>query len=179
MDTRLLVLGLLSMAPMHGYEIKKTMERSRAAVWAAVLPGSVYHALKTMAAEGLVEVKATEASGHRTRAIYAITPAGCSEMKRLLREAWRQPPRPYPVTLYSAIALFHVLPGAELVDAIERLIEEARREITTWNDAEKRRAAAGSIPSHLRLAFGNAREHLEADIRLLEGLKDLAQERAH
>ncbi len=87
MDTRLLVLGLLSMAPMHGYEIKKTMDLTRAAVWAAVLPGSVYHALKTMAAEGLVEVKATEATGHRTRAIYAITPAGRSELKRLLREA--------------------------------------------------------------------------------------------
>lgn len=32
--------------PMHGYEIQKALEGSRADVWADVLPGFIYHALK-------------------------------------------------------------------------------------------------------------------------------------
>ncbi|MGA9526392.1 MAG: PadR family transcriptional regulator [Myxococcaceae bacterium] len=178
MNTRLLVLGLLSRGPMHGYDIQKTLEVSRADMWADVLPGSIYHALKTLAAEGMVEVKATQATGHRTRAIHAITPAGRSELKRLLREAWRRTPRPYPVRFYLAIAFFDELPAEELVDAIVRLKEEVRREWSLWDVAEVEKARGREFPEQVRIAFGNAREHLEVDLRLLESLRTLAQKKA-
>lgn len=170
MDTRLMVLGLLSRAPMHGYDIQRALEQSRADVWADILPGSIYHALKKMVAEGLLEVKATEQTGHRTRAIHAITPAGRAELKRLLREAWRTPPRPFPVTLYAAVAFFDVLPREEVREALEALCERVEAEIAQWRRGEQ---AKGALPAHLRLAFANARAHLEADLKLLKELRRL------
>ena len=56
MSVRHLVLGLLDRAPMHGYEIQRVMKEARVDLWAGVLPGSLYHALRKMEGEGLVRI---------------------------------------------------------------------------------------------------------------------------
>ena len=43
---RLLVLGLLQFKPLSGYEIQQILQVSQIDVWAGILPGSIYHALK-------------------------------------------------------------------------------------------------------------------------------------
>ena len=55
--TRLMVLGLLKSKPMSGYEIQQILTKSQSDSWAGILPGSIYHALKKMEKEGLVEIK--------------------------------------------------------------------------------------------------------------------------
>src|SRR5690242_79824 len=76
MITRLFVLGLLSFHPMSGYAIQHYLHLNRAEQWAAILPGSIHHALKKLVAEGFVRLQSTEQTGYRTKVIYAITPAG-------------------------------------------------------------------------------------------------------
>lgn len=92
MSTRLLVLGLLNESPKYGYEIQKWLEQSRTDTWADVLPGSIYHALQQLQKEGLVRVSETSQVGHRLKAVYAITDAGRSAFKTLLRQALQQVP---------------------------------------------------------------------------------------
>lgn len=87
MSTRLMVLGLLHAAPMHGYDIRKRLDIIHAEAWADVLPGSIYHALKQMEKEGLLAVEATERSGNRLRAVYALTDAGRRAYRDELRRA--------------------------------------------------------------------------------------------
>jgi DNA-binding PadR family transcriptional regulator len=84
---RLFVLGLLLRRPMSGYEVQRILQLNRTDLWAGILSGSIYHALKKLEAEGLVTLSVTEQSGNRTRAIYAITHKGVSEHRSLLREA--------------------------------------------------------------------------------------------
>ncbi len=164
-----MVLGLLGKAPMHGYEIQKALETSRADVWADVLPGSIYHALKKMSAEGLLEVRATEQTGFRLKATYAITEAGRDEFKRLLKETWTVPPKAFPTSLYTAMTFLDALPREEVLPGVEAQIAAVEREIASWNAAEAIKAPY--VPEYARLMFSNGREHLEADLRLLKALK--------
>src|SRR5262249_6975181 len=145
---------------------------TRTDMWADVLPGSIYHALKQMAAEGLVQLQATEQSGHRVRAVYAITPAGRDELRRLLRDAWRTLPRSYPVSIYAALAFLNELPPEEARAAIDSLLIALEQQIRDWDYGEPARDKAGQLTEPVRACFANGREHLRADLRLLRRLRE-------
>src|SRR5215813_6910920 len=108
--TRMVVLGLLAYAPQSGYDMQRLLQQSRAEQWADILPGSIYHALKRLHADGLATLEATEQTGFRLKATYSITPAGRDELRRLLREAWRTPSSSQPAQLYAALSFIHALP---------------------------------------------------------------------
>lgn len=169
--TRLLVLGLLGWRPMHGYEIHQYLQASRTDLWASVLPGSIYHALKKMEEEGLVTVQATEQTGHRTRAIYARTPAGDAEFHRLLRDAWRTPPRIPPSPLYVALGFLDGLPRSEVLAALDEQIAALEAQVAEWDAGEKAKETVMAVPEYVTAAFENRREHMQADLRFLRHLR--------
>ncbi len=173
MSTRLMVLGLLNETPKHGYEIQKWLEESRTAIWADVLPGSIYHALQQLQKEGFVEVSEMTQTGHRLRAIYAITDVGRGELKRLLLEALQQPPRAFPTTLYTALTFLKELPRNEALASIEVLIPQLEQEIETWNYGEAIKNDLVPLPAYVQAMFANGREHLETDLHLLYRLQEL------
>jgi DNA-binding PadR family transcriptional regulator len=88
--TRLLVLGVVRiLQPVHGYDARRELLSWRADEWANVAPGSIYNQLKTLAADGLLEVTATESQGGRpARTVYRVTADGESEFTQMLRETW-------------------------------------------------------------------------------------------
>src|SRR5262245_40431929 len=101
---------MLVRVPMHGYDILRAFEESRAAQWSGLLKGSIYHALKSMACEGMLEIVGEEAAPSGARTIYKATAKGRTELKRLLKKAWKASDRPFPTTTYTALAFFDVLP---------------------------------------------------------------------
>src|SRR4051794_28603292 len=68
------ILGLLSLAPRSGYEIKAAVDRSTRFFWAASY-GQLYPELRRLEQEGLVTGEDAP-SGARTRRIYHVTDAG-------------------------------------------------------------------------------------------------------
>jgi PadR family transcriptional regulator, regulatory protein AphA len=68
------ILGLLSLAPRSGYEIKTVVDRSTRFFWAASY-GQIYPELKRLEAEGLIEGEDSP-NGGRSRRIYELTPVG-------------------------------------------------------------------------------------------------------
>lgn len=84
--TRLLVLGVVRMhGSAHGYQVRRELLTWSADKWANVAPGSIYHALKKMETEHLLEVDATEAHpGGPDRTAYRLTPDGETEFQLLL-----------------------------------------------------------------------------------------------
>jgi DNA-binding PadR family transcriptional regulator len=88
MLTRLFVLGLLTWRPLSGYEMQVILQLNQTERWAGILPGSIYHALKKLAAEGMVVLQATEQVGNRAKAIYAISWRAAGWQMPL---AWRLP----------------------------------------------------------------------------------------
>src|SRR6266567_4648413 len=170
MITRLFVLGLLSLQPMSGYAIQHYLHLNRAEQWAAILPGSIHHALKKLVAEGLIKLQATEQTGYRTKAIYAITTAGLEEFHRLLEKLWSTPGPHYPVGLYAALTFLNALSCEKVLAAIAAL----QTELEAWNSGEATQSV--EIPPEMqdfvRLSFANGREHMEVDVRFLRTLRE-------
>lgn len=88
--TRLLILGVVRwLQPVHGYDVRRELLSWNADQWANVAPGSVYHALKKLAAEGLLAEVRTERQGSRpARTTYEITAKGEVDFQELLRKYW-------------------------------------------------------------------------------------------
>ena len=91
--TRLLVLGLVrSLGRAHGYVISKELLAWEVDRWANTKTGSIYHALRTLTAEGLLtslEVAASDFGPPRIE--YEITVDGDTEFFVLMRQALSVP----------------------------------------------------------------------------------------
>jgi DNA-binding PadR family transcriptional regulator len=86
---RLFVLGTLAAAgPLHGHQIRQQAQTDRTEMWADVKPGSLYGALKRLAAEGLIREVRTERQGNRPeRTVYEITETGRAALAALRDDA--------------------------------------------------------------------------------------------
>ncbi|WP_084959590.1 PadR family transcriptional regulator [Thermoactinospora rubra] len=169
-STRMLVLGLLQQRPMHGYEITQLVAENELDRWAPVLPGSIYHALTTLERDGLVRAEAEERTGDRRRRIYAITPAGRTELEGLLLDVLAQPPHGLQSALPLALAWIELLPRervlARLAVAMERLTAARQRY------RQGRELKSGLSPL-AEAVFDNAEAIIDADECLLRRLLDL------
>jgi PadR family transcriptional regulator AphA len=68
------ILGLLSLGPRSGYDIKTVVDRSTRFFWAASY-GQIYPELKRLEEDGLVEGE-DQPKGGRSRRVYRLTAAG-------------------------------------------------------------------------------------------------------
>ncbi|MFE7242568.1 PadR family transcriptional regulator [Streptomyces sp. NPDC057580] len=87
---RLLVLGAVRQhGRAHGYQVRNDLEYWGAHEWSNAKPGSVYHALKQMAKQGLLVAHevAPSTAGGPPRTEYEITEKGTEEYLALLRAA--------------------------------------------------------------------------------------------
>ena len=73
--SRYALLGMLSIKPMSGYDIKKLIETSISNFWTESY-GQIYPILKTLVAEKLVTRSTEKQSGKPDRHVYALTDAG-------------------------------------------------------------------------------------------------------
>ncbi|MDF1508848.1 PadR family transcriptional regulator [Robertmurraya sp. DFI.2.37] len=168
--TKLLVLAMLSIQRMSGYEIKSMLELNDAQRWAGVLPGSIYNALKKLEKEGYIEVASIESSGHRQKAIYKITPSGEAYQKELALECLGSSKVNYPTDLYSGISLAYQLPKDEAIEQLtknkEKLILESQAVKSGLTEKEK--ALQGEIPQLTNVVFNHMFEMIESQIKLIE-----------
>jgi DNA-binding PadR family transcriptional regulator len=180
MLTRLFVLGLLLRRPMSGYEVQRILQLSRTDLWAGILSGSIYHALKKLEAESMVTLRVTEQSGNRTRAIYAITSKGQAEYRSLLRDAWRSPSPHFPSGLYAALSFPDDLPREEVLALLDAHIAALEDRLAAWNAGEhEKAAAAGPLPGYIGAVFDNGREHMQTDLRFLRYLRETLPSELH
>lgn len=81
--SRFAILGILTLGPKSGYDIKKFFDKSVARFWNESY-GQIYPLLKRLAAEKLVEKTIQKQEGKPDRHIYTITATGRAEMKKWL-----------------------------------------------------------------------------------------------
>jgi DNA-binding PadR family transcriptional regulator len=79
------ILGMLSISPMSGYDIKKRIEESVSNFWTESY-GQIYPILKSLVAEMLVTKTVEKGSGKPDRHVYALTEQGRKELQRWLSE---------------------------------------------------------------------------------------------
>lgn len=125
-STDFAILGMLTLKPMSGYELRRTVGRSIAHFWSESY-GQLYPSLKKLEAAKLV-TRRTEAGQKRDKHVYAITPAGVGK----LREWLAQPPKPQPPRSELLLKLFFLSPGEAPVSAthVRRARDRALEELT-------------------------------------------------
>jgi DNA-binding PadR family transcriptional regulator len=117
--TRLLMLGLIRwLEPVHGYEVRRELVSWNVEGWANLKPGSIYHALRKLTEEGLLDEAGTErVDGRPARTLYRTTRFGQEEFTRLLRKYWWEH-RPQTDPFVAAMSLLPALPRREAVLAL-------------------------------------------------------------
>jgi PadR family transcriptional regulator AphA len=78
------LLGLLSLRPMSGYDIRQMVARSIGHFWSESY-GQIYPGLKRLAAAGLIEKKTERNKGKPDRNLYSLTAEGREHLREWLK----------------------------------------------------------------------------------------------
>lgn len=138
---RLLVLGAVRQhGRAHGYQVRNDLEYWGAHEWSNAKPGSIYHALKQMAKQGLLHAHETAPStaGGPPRTEYEVTDRGTEEYLALLRRSLTDRDQK-PDVLSAALGFMVDLDRAEVLELLRervRAIEEWRTSVTGYYTPE-------------------------------------------
>jgi PadR family transcriptional regulator, regulatory protein AphA len=176
--TRFAVLGMLTLEPMSGYDIRKAVDESIAYFWNESY-GQIYPILKELTRDGLITAH-TSGSRFRNRQEYAITAAG-----RAALEAWLDmPPRNDVVRNELLLKLFFArnAPPGRSLNHLEEYRRSQAAELQHFRSME--RDLIREYSSHrdlpywlITLRFGIS--HCEATIRWAEDALRELQQSAH
>ena len=120
----LLVLGAIHRrGRAHGYQVRADLESWAAHEWAAAKPGSIYHALKAMAEQGLLRARDRSSdAGGPPRTEYELTAKGRAEYRVRLRRALAARDARLDL-LAAAVGLIDDLPRAEALELLRQRAE--------------------------------------------------------
>ncbi|KOV89685.1 PadR family transcriptional regulator [Nocardia sp. NRRL S-836] len=162
--TRMLVLGVVKLVgEAHGYQVRRELQSWAAEAWANVQPGSIYHALKSLAKDGLLEPVGTESAEGPARTTYRITATGEHELRDLLAHALADASAGND-ELSAAIAMLTLIPRQQAVvmlknrlAGLEGQLAPTRHGITSMPEMGK--------PAHVSELFRLWLVHLEGQVR--------------
>ncbi len=162
MERNLLLLGLLRMQAMYGYQLNELID-SHLGISVQLKKPTAYRLLDEMAEAGWVEHHEEQAGGRPQRRVYAITPQGEAAFQQILRESLAEYK---PAEFRSSISLIFLdtLPAEE----VTALLHQRRSVIETLLKAtptldEHHMASLGLMIEHQRY-------HLSAELAWLDGI---------
>lgn len=122
------LLGMLTLGPMSGYEMRQTMQQSIAHFWSESY-GQIYPTLKKLEKQGMVACKKEKKKGEPEKLIYSITAAGRKALDQWLAEA----PYAQPIRSELLLKVFFAQHAPELVlGHVERTAEHTARELAHY-----------------------------------------------
>jgi DNA-binding PadR family transcriptional regulator len=147
---RLLVLGAVRQhGRAHGYQVRNDLEYWGAHEWSNAKPGSIYHALKQLAKQGMLRAHevAPSTAGGPPRTEYEMTEQGTEEYLSLLRSSLTTYDQ-RPDVLTSGLGFMVDLPRDEAVGLLKervRRMEEWRASVTGYYTPEEGPEQLGHI----------------------------------
>lgn len=169
MSLRHAVLGLLSIRPMSGYDLKKVIDESVGHFWTAD-QSQIYRTLTGLVDEGLASRETMVQADRPNQHVHDATDSGLAELDRWLVSPLEQQPSrdPFLARLFFAGRM----PDIE----IQKLLETRRQEVTLQLAALETIAVPSVPPEHvtgteylLRMAtLTNGIAHAKAEITWLE-----------
>ncbi|MFN0263717.1 PadR family transcriptional regulator [Tepidamorphus sp. 3E244] len=88
MSLRFALLGLISMKPASGYDLKQTIERSINFIWNATSP-QIYNTLRKLREDGYISTQDLPQKGKPDKQIHSITPSGREALEAFVSEPIR------------------------------------------------------------------------------------------
>jgi len=88
MSLKIALLGLISIKPASGYDLKQTIERSIHFIWNATSP-QIYSTLRKLRDEGLISSEELPQQGKPDKQIHSISPDGRKALEAFVSEPIR------------------------------------------------------------------------------------------
>jgi DNA-binding PadR family transcriptional regulator len=175
-SVQLVILGLLSEQPRHGYDLRQEVERRLYATYINLSGGSLYYNLAQLERAGYVEKARVEQNGrYPTRQVYQITSAGeeylKTELHRLLLDTAAREKLFDP--LNTALAFCHVADREVLRGALTVQLQWAQKR-AEWVIEQQEHWMAQEISLTQAKIIEHGLVLLQAEIKWLEKfLQDL------
>lgn len=128
------VLGLLTLRPMSGYEIKQLFDKSISFLW-RVHMSQIYPALARLKESGLVDMDLVPQEKKPTKKVYSITRKGRRALQSWLREAARDPAikDEFPLKVFFA----RNIERETLVAQVGERLDAAQARLALYHDLER------------------------------------------
>lgn len=162
---RLAVLGLLDIAPMTGYDLKKAFDATIGHFWAGD-QSQVYRTLSGLVGEGLATVELVPQVGKPNRKLHRLTDSGRAELRQ-----WLSAPLPPLEPVRDAFLARVFFAGRLDAEEIRALLGQ-RRDTVATKLAELESIEAdepGDLAAQLRLAtLRHGIAHLKTELAWLD-----------
>jgi DNA-binding PadR family transcriptional regulator len=133
-SSREVLLGLLSVEPMSGYDLGQSIRASIGFFWNESY-GQIYPNLKKLAAAGLVTAKTEKQKGKPDRQVYSITPRGRQHLERWLAV---EPQPEIPRNELLLKLFFGVQAGPEtVIGYVERMAKREKTYLEKFRQVER------------------------------------------
>lgn len=158
------LLGLLTIEPMSGYDLGQLIRISVGHFWRESY-GQIYPNLKKLALDGLVTAKAERQKGKPDRRVYSITQKGREQLAKWLAVE-PQPEIPRNELLLKLFFSAQVSPRIP-IGHLERMVEEESTLLKEFRQAEREIAGNRQYPDapYWRMTARFGQLELEAHLR--------------
>jgi DNA-binding PadR family transcriptional regulator len=128
------ILGLLSIEPMSGYDIRRNLEESLSHFWSESY-GQIYPSLRRLEASGLIAPVKQPPAGSRRKRSFTLTRQGRARLRNWLAEA----PKPQPPRNELMLKIFfgRLAPPGAVTAHLRRLQVQQERLLATLEDIER------------------------------------------
>ena len=144
--SKYVILGMLSVRPMSGYDIKKGIEESISNFWTESY-GQIYPMLKSLVDQKLVTKTVERGSGKPDRHVYALTEQGRRELRQWLTEG--VVPKVERNELLLKLFFGEEVETAANIELVEQYLEHQRQLLEKYKVIEKEIKARYADDSNL------------------------------
>lgn len=134
----LIILGLITERPLHGYDLEQVIEQRGIREWTDIGFSSIYYLLAKLEKRGLVEVSQPSAGAKARRTFHATTEGREAAARNAL--AFISEARPVPHPLLVGIANLPLLNEREYAKALRVRLTQVEARITAIEEAEQSQA---------------------------------------
>ncbi|GAB2635068.1 PadR family transcriptional regulator [Kribbella swartbergensis] len=165
-----IILGLLSIAPMSGYDLKRHFDSTINYFWSAD-KAQIYRTLATLVTDGLVEVEKVPGEAGPDRQVHRLTAAGRATLHEwLTSDLDRQPERD---AFLARVFFAGDLDPSETSALLERRRHAARTTLATLEAIRANSPEPTDRAGRLRLAtLDNGLRHTRTELEWLESLEE-------
>jgi DNA-binding PadR family transcriptional regulator len=167
-SSREVLLGLLTVEPMSGYDLGQSIRASIGFFWNESY-GQIYPNLKKLAAAGMVTAKAEKQKGKPDRQVYSITPRGRAHLEKWLAV---EPQPEVPRNELLLKLFFGTQAGPKtVIGYVERMAQSNKAYLEKFRQIERELLSQmGRYPDvpYWRMAARFGQMELEAHVRWTE-----------
>jgi len=159
-------LALLCERPMHPYEMYQLLRFRGQDKSVKVRPGTLYHVVNGLEANGLVQAVGTDREGNRPeRTTYAITEQGRETLVRAVEDMLGEPQLEYP-DFTVAMGEAHNIPASTVIQLLRERISTVKAALAA-GEARLAKAQERGLPRRFILGGEFAVNRARADVEWL------------